>query len=180
LRYTRILVPGLAYALALGRQPWIDVAYWSLVVSSVSLGVYWLARVSQLRGLSPWWGLSFLGTPAVIIALDRLTTPDHARGFTVMVLACLARETGFLFCAAYCLWLLWRRQFTGVLVFTTAALPAVAWYAFTAASRCDHANERYEGEELRSILRSSPIWNGLRIKPRTCGARIEPSIISSL
>jgi hypothetical protein len=38
----------------------------------------------------------------------------------------------------------------------------------------------YEGKELRTVFKSSPNRNGLRIKLRTCGALIASAIISGL
>jgi len=50
-RYRRILIPGLAYLLALGRSQWIDAAYIALELIAVGLGVYWSSAYLAMRGL---------------------------------------------------------------------------------------------------------------------------------
>src|SRR5579862_780128 len=72
LRYRRILVPGLAYMLALGRANWVDPAYFALVLIFIGAGVYWSVECSQALGRSPAWGLLFLLMPATLISMDRL------------------------------------------------------------------------------------------------------------
>ena len=41
MRYRRILVPFLAFALACGRQPYIDAGFIATILLFLSLGVYW-------------------------------------------------------------------------------------------------------------------------------------------
>lgn len=86
-RYARILVPALAWMVALGQDRWIDPAYFTVILAFVFLGVYWTAvyvkRVSdhvqdaslQPQGASfhPAWGLVFLLSPATLTSLDRMT-----------------------------------------------------------------------------------------------------------
>lgn len=72
LRYQRILIPALAYTLALGRQVWIDPAYYSLMLALLGAGVYWTSRLAELRGASPWWGVAFLLLPSSLSAVDRM------------------------------------------------------------------------------------------------------------
>lgn len=72
LRYQRILVPALAWSLALGRPAWIDPAYFFLILLSLAAGVYWTARLAEFRGASPWWGLAFLLLPSSLSAIDRM------------------------------------------------------------------------------------------------------------
>src|SRR5882724_6799272 len=45
-RYRRILVPGLAALLSLGRDQWVDRAYFTTILGFVFLGTFWLARWS--------------------------------------------------------------------------------------------------------------------------------------
>ena len=47
LRYRRILVPALAWAVALGRDSAIHAAYIAVILGFVFLGVYWLARAMR-------------------------------------------------------------------------------------------------------------------------------------
>ena len=73
LRYRRILVPMLAWALALGRDSGIHAAYFATILGFVFLGVYWLARAMELGGRHPAWGLMFALTPAALVSMDRMT-----------------------------------------------------------------------------------------------------------
>src|ERR1041385_915357 len=70
LRYRRILVPMLAWLLALGRDSAIHAAYFAVILGFVFLGVYWLARVMAIRGRHPAWGLMFLLMPATLVSID--------------------------------------------------------------------------------------------------------------
>lgn len=149
-RYRRILVPGLAWMLALGQPEYIDLAYRLVILLCIFVGTYWLSSYAACCGRRPVWGLGFLLLPATLISIDRLTV-DVAllalcagfawfvkRGFrrgayVVLLTAPLVRETGVLLIAAACLHALisrgWRRMF----LIATAVLPAVAWYSFIAA-----------------------------------------------
>ena len=116
LRYRRILIPALAFILALGQQSRIDPAYEIVFLMAVGLGVYWSCRFVEDRGLNAAWGLCFLFIPAIPVAMDRLVIDAALAAFTigilcyadgpqwklVLVLACaaLTRETGFLLIAA--------------------------------------------------------------------------------
>jgi len=63
LRYRRILLPGLAYLLAIGQGRFIDAAYIGLVLASISLG--WLARpVVRGRRQFTWWISAWYLEPA--------------------------------------------------------------------------------------------------------------------
>ena len=73
LRYRRILVPALAWALALGRDSAIHAAYLAVILGFVFLGVYWLARAIESRGRHPAWGLMFVIMPASLVSMDRMT-----------------------------------------------------------------------------------------------------------
>ncbi len=148
LRYPRILVPGLAHLLALGRTERIDWAYRAVIVLFFFAGAYWLGRVAQSRGCSSAWGAAFFFVPAAIVSADRLTVDvslaalsvafalyareeeSSAKLYAILVLAGLARDTGVLLVAAWCLWLLQRRQWRRAALFSTAALPMMGWYAF--------------------------------------------------
>ncbi len=154
LRYHRILVPVLAYALALGRSTLIDKTYELVFLASVGLGVYWSCRFAQNAGLSAAWGLLFLAMPAMAITMDRLvvdgglaaltagflyysrspsTPAKNWKLFWVLACAALTRETGFLLVLAYCASLAWRREFRTACVFLLSAAPAVAWYGYVQA-----------------------------------------------
>jgi hypothetical protein len=151
LRYRRILVPALAWALALGRDSSVHTAYFAVILGFIFLGVYWLARAMKMRGRDPAWGLMFALTPAALVSMDRMTVDVAlaalAAGFVLysddvqsgasrrkvfLILACaaLARETGFLFTAGYGLFLLSRRRFADLLWTAASALPAIFWYVY--------------------------------------------------
>jgi len=147
LRYRRILVPGLAFLLAGGRDGAVDAAYIAVVLCFIALGAWWLARLGVLFGYGARLGLCFAAVPAVLISVDRMTVDvafaalivgfvlyarqwRAGRLYAVLVAAGLSRETGLLLAAACVLWLAWERRFRAALLFSTAALPATAWMIF--------------------------------------------------
>lgn len=148
LRYRRILVPALAHLLVFGDQARIDWAYRGVILVFVFLGSFWLSRIAVRYKRSPVWGLAFCLTPAAICSIDEMVV-DIAlaalcAGFVlyiggnaldlslylVLASAALARDTGLLFIAGYCGWLLSLHRFARAAAFATAALPAIAWYAY--------------------------------------------------
>jgi hypothetical protein len=151
MRYQRILVPALAYLLAGGDASRIDAAYRSVILLFFGLGAYWSSRLAMLYGHSRAWGLAFACVPAAIVSMDRMavdvalaafvmafalyTRKGEAdrRLYAVLLLSALVRETGLLLVAAYCIWLLLRKRMGRAALFGTAALPALAWYAYVAA-----------------------------------------------
>jgi hypothetical protein len=147
LRYRRILVPAIAWIVALGRDSAIHAAYFAVILGFVFLGVYWLARALERNKRHPTWGLMFALTPAALVSMDRMTVDVAlaalAAGFVVYseagsrwklaaILACaaLARETGFLLTAGYCAYLLSRRRFADLLWAAVSAVPAIVWYVY--------------------------------------------------
>jgi hypothetical protein len=149
LRYHRILVPLLAYGLALGNPGLIDQMYELVCLLSIALGVYWSCKFAQNSGLAAAWGLLFLAMPAVFVTMDRLVVDGvlaaltaaflyYSRSpswrlFLVLVCAALTRETGFLLVLAYCIYLAWRREFRIACIFLLSAAPALAWYGYIQA-----------------------------------------------
>lgn len=149
LRYRRILVPGLAFLAAVGLDRWIDGALVAVNLLFIFIGAYWLARYATHYAQQPAWGVLFLLAPAVLVALDRLTVDLALTAFciglavyvteqrpgaiyAVLLLAPLARETGLLLTAAYCLVLVAQKCLLRAILFGTSALPAFAWFAFVA------------------------------------------------
>ena len=147
LRYRRILVPAIAFALAVSRQQSIDISYIAVVAIFVLIGSYWLSRWAAIQGFHPAWGLAFLLTPATLISMDRMTVDVAIAAFTVglayystirstaglycvLVLACLARETGVLLLAAMCIYELWSGRLARALLWATAGVPMLIWYVF--------------------------------------------------
>jgi hypothetical protein len=147
LRSRRILVPLLAWALAGGRDGWVDGAYVLVVAACVFLGVYALAKTMQLYGRHAAWGLLFLVVPAVPIAVDSMTVDVAIAALTacfayrlasgsnrglwwILSSACLVRETGVLLAAACVLVALEKRDVRRACLWASAALPTLVWYGY--------------------------------------------------
>lgn len=147
LRYRRILVPFLAFALAGGRQASIDATYIAVIAGFVLAGSYWLSRWAVIHGFPAAWGVAFLLAPASLVSMDRMTVDVALAALTVgfayyaaarstaglycvLLLACLTRETGALLVAAVFVFELWSRRFTRAFFWASAALPAAIWYLF--------------------------------------------------
>ena len=148
IRYERILIPLLAWLLAIGNPGWIDPAYVVVEIAFIALGVYWSCRLVQAAKLRAEWGLLFLLVPAIPISADRLVVDGSLAALTVafllyqrspgklfLVLACaaLARETGFLLIAAAVAYRLCRRELRSAGLLLVSAVPAAGWYWFVQA-----------------------------------------------
>ncbi len=146
-RTRRILVPLLAWAVALGNDARIDRALIGMVLAFVALGAYWSARLAQEFGKPAWLGALFLLTPAVLVSIDRTLTDGALAAFCigfvlyfrrsawgqlwlVCALAGLTRETGIGLIAAACIYLLIRRDLWRAAWFAIAVVPTAAWYRF--------------------------------------------------
>jgi len=146
LRYRRILVPASAWALALGRDSAVHFTYFAVVLGSIFLGVYWLARALEIQGRHPAWGLMFVLMPGVLVSMDRMTVDvglaaltagfvlysDSSRWKILLILVCaaLTRETGLLLTLGYGIFLLSRRRFGDSIWIAATALPAMIWYVY--------------------------------------------------
>jgi hypothetical protein len=145
-RYSRILVPGMAYLLAGGHAEWIDWSYFFCQWIFLGLGAWWLAKLLERRGIAPLWAALYVATPVAIVSLDRmlvdLALTSLALGFAfylereedrpwplylVLAAAMLCRETGYLLLAAYGARLWVQRRWHRMALFATAAVPGVAW-----------------------------------------------------
>jgi hypothetical protein len=150
LRWERILVPGLAYVVALGQDRFIDAAYSAVVLAFVFLGSFWLAQYFQRHKRSAAWGLAFLLVPTVTISIERLTIDialtafcigfalyaERQQGwqtYVILTLAPLARETGIFLIAAYVLYQLSRKHWRGAILAAATALPFLLWFLFVRA-----------------------------------------------
>jgi hypothetical protein len=151
LRYRRILVPGLAFVLAFGRQRWIDLSYDLVTLIFVFVGVYWTAAYASRAGFHPAWGLLFLLAPAILISLNRLTVDTSLAAlsagyalysteepswqlFLVLAFAPLARETGIILAIAYGLWSLWHSRIaTAAVTISAPSLPWLGWWWFVSS-----------------------------------------------
>jgi hypothetical protein len=171
LRYRRILLPGMAYLAALGRQPWIDVSYVACNLAFLFLGSRWLALLLIRLRVHPMFAIFYVLAPASLISLDRLvvdlaltslclgfavyaSSGSRWKLYAVLVAAALCRESGFLLTAAYVWHLLAFGRFRHGLIFATAILPAVAWNAFVVL--------RIPGGPAFELRYFIPLWGVLR------------------
>lgn len=150
MRYRRVFVPLLAYALALGVPDRIDRAYECVFLLTIAFGVYWSCQFARDTGLAAAWGLLFLAMPAIPVSADRLVIDGalaaltagfvyYSRAaswklFTVLACAALTRETGFLLILAYCAHVAWRREFRTAAIYLLSGVPAIAWFAYVQAN----------------------------------------------
>jgi hypothetical protein len=149
-RYRRILIPLAASLLSLGHQEFVHGAYIAVILLCVFLGAYWLSAYCSLLGIGLACGAAFVLVPATLISIDRMTIDVGLAAlcvgfvyflrrnsrwgiYVVLVAAPLVRETGLIFVAAYAIHLLWNRKVRLALLFSTAAVPAIAWYLFVQA-----------------------------------------------
>ena len=175
IRYRRILLPGMAYLAALGRQSWIDVSYVACNLGFLFVGSWWLALLLIRLRIHPWFAAFYVLAPASLISLDRLVVDlaltslclgfaVYARSgpkwklYAVLVAAALCRESGFLLTAAYALHLLALRRFRLSLLFTTATLPAVAWNAYVSL--------RIPGGPALELRYFIPLWGFIQALAR--------------
>lgn len=147
MRYRRILIPLLAYTLALGRQPYIDAGVIAAMLVFVALGVYWLSRYAILFGRSASWGMAFLLAPGTLAGLERgaidtaltaltigfalyLREESRYRLFLVLVAAGLCRETGLILALACAGSALLKKNWSRLAMSCASMVPALAWYAY--------------------------------------------------
>ncbi|MGD0014490.1 MAG: hypothetical protein ABSD56_08715 [Bryobacteraceae bacterium] len=148
LRCQRILVPGLAYTVALGRAGWIDGAYVTVILGFVLLGTYWTARWVAAHGWPAAWGLVFLTLPATMVSATRMTV-DVAlaalacawalyatrgelspKAYAVLAALPLAREAGLLFNLASAAQACFERRVRRAAAVALTVIPAALWFAF--------------------------------------------------
>ena len=147
MRYHRILVPFLAFALAFGQQPYIDAGLIATLLLFLFMGVYWLARYAVLFGRSAKWGWAFMLAPAALAGLERgaidtaltaltigfalyLREQSRYRLFLVLVMAGLCRETGLCLILACAGSSLLKKSWTRLAFSCASMLPALAWYGY--------------------------------------------------
>ena len=148
-RGRRILVPLAAWILAAGRPSLIDGAYILVMAGFVFGGVYWLASILVRQDRHAAFGLLFLAVPATIVSIDRMTVDlvvgaltagvayrlvsgrDKGPGLWWMLAAAgLVRETGLLLALGCVLAAAYRRDFRRALRWSSAAIPALCWFAY--------------------------------------------------
>jgi hypothetical protein len=148
-RFPRILLPGLAHLLALGRPERIDASYFACNLLFLGLGAWWLAQLLIRMRVNPMFAVLYVFTPAAVISLDRMVVDlalvslclgfavyaeaGSSKLYPILAAAALCRESGFLLTAAFALRHLAARRFREPLIFATALLPAIAWNLFVRA-----------------------------------------------
>jgi hypothetical protein len=149
IRYPRILLPALSYAL--GRLIGVDRAYRTLELMFLFLGVCCTGAWATGRGKSAWWAALFVLVPGVFISLERqlvdlplcalltaaILSLDRAIDRSCdklgwLALACmgLVREMGLVAIAGFALADARERRFARAAAWLTAALPGVLWTAY--------------------------------------------------
>ncbi|MCC6365780.1 MAG: hypothetical protein IT165_19875 [Bryobacterales bacterium] len=156
LRYRRILVPVLAWTLAMGRERYIDCAFLICIWASVLLGVYWTGMWFAQQGRSAIWGASFLLVPATLTSIDRMLLDgplctlfagfvcQASRGrrpWTILLCAPLLKETGSLLGMGVWLEAIRSKRWRQAAAASATQVPALFWFAFvqihTPPSRAD-------------------------------------------
>lgn len=144
-RRRRIAVPALAWFLGLGQTRLIDWAYLATVQLLIASGVVLLSRLAEGYGRHPAWGAAFLFYPATLSGVARML-PDLALGLSILgyllwrrehktwawlllAFGCLTRELGLLIVAAAVCHEIRHRGWTFALLWASAPLPAIAWWA---------------------------------------------------
>jgi hypothetical protein len=148
LRWRRILLPALAWLIALGQSDFVDSAYFGVMLGFVFLGTWWTCRYLERHDLPVGFGLCFVLVPAVLISMDRgtvdvalaalcagfayyaTTEAPSSSMYAVLALAPLARETGICLTAAFLLVSLRERKWRQALAAAATALPFLAWLLF--------------------------------------------------
>ena len=147
MRARRILVPLLAWTLALGQRELINGAFILVIAAFIFGGVFWLGRIMELEGRHAALGLLFLIMPATITGLDAMTVDVALAALTAcfawqwrsgntrwlwitIAAAPLVRETGILLTAACVLAAMYRREARTALVWATAAVPMIGWNVY--------------------------------------------------
>lgn len=144
MRWRRILVPGLAWALALGQDRWVDGAYIAVILGWVFAGSFWAAQLARKMGYPAWMGAGFLLLPATLVALDRMTV-DIALAALILGVMCdggegpvwrlwllaagaaLSRELGALLAVAVMAHALLMRRRALAAWMASSLVPAAAW-----------------------------------------------------
>jgi hypothetical protein len=87
-RYTRILYPMVARALAIGQAPLIP--YTLLLVNwlAMGLGTFALAAWLRRRGTSPWWSLIYGLYPGFLVSMQRDLTEPLAYALVAVAIYC--------------------------------------------------------------------------------------------
>ena len=144
-RAQRILLPAIARTISLGQQHLLVWALLFVNLCGLGVGTYWLERLLERRGASPWIALGFALSVGMFGAVRMTTNEPLAYGLVLgglycfdrdrwvlsallFALAALGKETTLFFPAACGLCFLLRRRFPASLAFGAIALtPFLVW-----------------------------------------------------
>ncbi len=146
-RYSRILLPGLAFLLGFGQLDWIDAAYQSLMLGSLWLAVFVIASFAVFWGQSALWGATILFLPLTIVtmrlalidvttlalifaAVFAFTKQRWRWAWILLAASALSRDLGFLAILVLSGSLFFNREWRRGMIFLGASIPAAAWIAW--------------------------------------------------
>ncbi len=144
IRYPRILLPALSYAL--GALLGVDRAYRTLELLFLFLGVLCTGAWGAARGKSAWWGAVFALVPGAFISLERQLVDLPLCGLLAaaflcldrgryklcwLMLACagLTREMGLVAIAGFALAALLEKRIGRAAMWLSSAAPSILWTA---------------------------------------------------
>jgi len=146
-RYRRILLPAMAWLVAVGNANFIDGAFVGVMLLFLFWGCYEWAREFQESGHSTWWGGTFVLIPGCLASLERMLVDLPLAALTIAILravrrqnrggvwalgaACaLTRETGALLPLAAAFQSFLRREYRNGLIYASSVIPAACWWAY--------------------------------------------------
>jgi len=177
LRYRRILLPAIAWFLAVGNPCRVDAAYIAAIFGFVFLGAYGIACWAVMHRRSASWGLGFLAIPAAIVSVARMT-PDVAlaalcccwaltaedaatwKPHLILVVVPFVRETGVLLNVAAAIGECGSRKFRRAASALATLIPyAVWWVVVSARTRPDATNwfGYVPGAGMLNAFRNGPV-----------------------
>lgn len=128
-RYGHPLHGWLAALLSFGNNSLIPLALAILSLIGVGLGSYYLSKLAEHFGLSPWWGIAFAAHPGILFSSINSTTEPIGLALILMliwfylqknsniwilgalsILLCLDKEQYVLIVASLAFWDLWQRR----------------------------------------------------------------------
>jgi hypothetical protein len=187
LRYERILIPFVAWAVSGGQDRFIDRVYQFTVVLLCALGIYWTCGWLRVSGCPPAWGIPvFLLLPATLTSLDRMLTDGPLCAcfagymyyatigrwkavYLIAAVAPLIRETGVLILAGVLAGAFLHKRWRHIMIFATALLPTLVWFSFvadhTGVSSLNNMQKPVVGLLLRlfTIPGNYPGWSGFAL-----------------
>jgi len=145
IRWRRILVPAIAWAMALGNREYIDTTYILTILLFCGIGVYALGRWLERRDRNPMGGLLFLLLPGTLVSIDRMTVDvalysllflcllwdEERKDIPLWIALCacaFTRDLGFLVIGAFFLAEVAAQRFRRAVWILSAAIPVFAWY----------------------------------------------------